>query len=79
MPLIMWVTHDGVETTDAHQATGHEAAKVIGVNATSLTLERFSDVYASVWNNLYSSTEPASNKTTDGVVANAGNVSSLYS
>jgi len=82
MPLIMWVTHDGVETTVAHQVTGkfvwlsaNEAARVIGVTATSLTPERFSDVYASVWNNLYNSKEPSSNSTTDNA-SNDGNVSS---
>jgi hypothetical protein len=59
----MWVTHDGVKTDNAHQVIGQfvwlsagEAAGFIGVNATDLTPERFSSVYASVWNNLYEST-----------------------
>ena len=81
MPLNMWVTHDGVETTNAHQVivqfvwlSANEAARFIDVNATTLTPERFSDVYASVWNNLYKSTEPATNNATaTGDATNGGN------
>lgn len=60
MPLNMWVTHEGIETDGAHQVVGqfvwlsaNEAAGFIGTNATDLTPERFSGVYASVWDNLY--------------------------
>ena len=71
MPLNMWVTHDGVKTANAHQVIGQfvwlsseEAAGFIGVNATDLTPERFSHVYASVWNNLYNNSSTSKEETT---------------
>eukprot|EP00986_Skeletonema_menzelii_P005220 scaffold1843_cov143-Skeletonema_menzelii.AAC.20 len=79
MPLNMWVTHDGVQTDNAHQVIGQfvwlsadEAAGFIGVNAADLTPERFSNVYTSVWNNLYNNSlstskeEMAKNNTASG-------------
>lgn len=79
MPLNMWVTHDGVQTDNAHQVIGQfvwlsadEAAGFIGVNAADLTPERFSNVYTSVWNNLYNNSlstskeETAKNNTASG-------------
>ena len=85
MPLNMWVTHEGIETDGAHQVVGqfvwisaNEAAGFIGVNATDLTPERFSGVYASVWDNLYNVSSAgnegtaSSSNSTDATESNDG-------
>ncbi len=86
MPLNMWLTHEGIETNGAHQVVGqfvwlsaNEAAGFIGVNVTDLTPERFSGVYASVWDKLYNvssatSTEgtASSSNSTDATESNDG-------
>lgn len=83
MPLNMWVTHEGIETDGAHQVVGqfvwlsaNEAAEFIGVNATDLTPDRFSGVYASVWDNLYNvssaSNEGTASSSTDATNSNDG-------